>query len=530
MHDLSLLINIALALGYALAGGVVARRLGLPTIVGYLLAGVALGPFTPGLTGDVGAIQQLAEFGVILLMFGIGLHFSFRDLWQVRNIAIPGAVVQMAVTTALGYILARGWGWSPSSALVLGVAISVASTVVLLRGLMDIGALDTTHGRVAVGWLIFEDLATVVILVLLPALVSPDRSNGWLVPAVAIGRALLFVALMLFVGNRIVAASLRAVAATRSRELFVLVALTAALGIALASAALFGVSLALGAFVAGVVVSESPFSHQVNADLLPFREAFAVLFFVSVGMLVNPGYLLAHWGQVAALTALVVVGKSVLAALITFAFPYPARTALVVAAGLSQIGEFSFIVGQSGLALGLLDDTQYSLILASAIVSITLNPGMFRIIDPIEHRLERHPRLWAALNRHGPAVVRPDETLTDHVVIVGCGRVGRHVADVLGKTSIPRLVVEADASLLDRLHQLNIPVLYGDAANSEILSHAALARARVLVITVSDDTTAWLIARGSPSARPIAAHHRESLHLEGRPPARGVRRQRDRAA
>ena len=502
MHDLSLLINIALALGYALAGGIIARRLSLPTIVGYLLAGVALGPFTPGFTGDIGAIQQLAELGVILLMFGIGLHFSFRDLWQVRNIAIPGAVVQTAVTTALGYILARGWGWSPPSALVLGVAISVASTVVLLRGLMDIGALETPHGRVAVGWLVFEDLATVAILVLLPALVSPDRSNGWLVPALAIGRALLFVALMLFVGNRLIAAILRGVAATESRELFVLMALTAALGVALASAALFGVSLALGAFVAGVVVSESPFSHQVNADLLPFREAFAVLFFVSVGMLVNPGYLLAHWGQVAALTALIVVGKSVLAALITFAFPYPARTALVVAAGLSQIGEFSFIVGQSGLALGLLDDTQYSLILASAIVSITLNSWMLRLIDPIERLLKRHPRLWAALNRHGPEV-RPAETLADHVVIVGCGRVGRHVADVLGKAKIPRLVVEADAGLLDRLHQLNIPVLFGDAANSEILHHAALERARALVITVSDDTAALLIAVGARRLAPL---------------------------
>jgi CPA2 family monovalent cation:H+ antiporter-2 len=509
MHDLSLLINIALALGYALAGGIIARRLSLPTIVGYLLAGVALGPFTPGFTGDIGAIQQLAELGVILLMFGIGLHFSFGDLWQVRNIAIPGAVVQMAVTTALGYVLARGWGWSPASALVLGVAISVASTVVLLRGLMDVGALDTPHGRVAVGWLIFEDLATVAILVLLPALVSPDRSTGWLVPAVAIGRALLFVALMLFVGNRLVAAILKGVAATQSRELFVLVALTAALGIALASAALFGVSLALGAFVAGVVVSESPFSHQVNADLLPFREAFAVLFFVSVGMLVNPGYLLANWSQVAALTALIVVGKSVVAALITFAFPYPVRTALVVAAGLSQIGEFSFIVGQAGLALGLLDDTQYSLILASAIVSITLNPAMLHLIDPIERLLKRHPRLWAALNRHGPASVRPADTLTDHVVIVGCGRVGRHVADVLGKAKIPRLVVEADASLLDRLHQLNIPVLYGDAANSEILNHAALERARALVITVSGDTTAWLIAL---AARRLAP----SLHIIAR--------------
>lgn len=508
MHEVSLLVNIALALAYALAGGIAARWLRLPTIVGYLLAGVALGPFTPGFTGDVNAIRELAELGVILLMFGIGLHFSFRDLWQVRTIAIPGAVMQMAATTALGYVIATGWGWSPASALVLGIAISVASTVVLLRGLMDLGALDTPHGRVAVGWLIVEDLATVAILVLLPALVSPDRSSGWFVPTLAIGRALLFVALMLFVGNRVVAALLNLVAATRSRELFVLVALTAALGIALASAAVFGVSLALGAFVAGVVVSESPLSHQVGADLVPFREAFAVLFFVSVGMLVNPEYLRAHWDQVAVLSALIVFGKSILAALLSFAFPYPARTALVVAAGLSQIGEFSFIVGQTGFALGLLDETQYSLILASAIVSITVNPGMFRLIDPIERLLKRWPGLWALLNRHGPAPSRPADAMARHVVIVGCGRVGRHIADVLGKMDVPRLVVEADVSLLARLHQLGIPVLYGDAANSEILSHAGLERARALVVTVPDDTAALLIAvaarRLAPSLRVIA--------------------------
>jgi len=493
MHAVPLLINIAVALAYALAGGVVARRLGLPTIVGYLLAGVALGPFTPGFRGDVESINQLAELGVILLMFGIGLHFSLQDLWLVRNIAIPGALIQMGIATAVGYWLAVGWGWSPSAAIVLGLSISVASTVVLLRGLMDVGALETPHGRVAVGWLVLEDLATVGILVLLPALLSADRSAGWGVAVLAFGKAAAFIVLMLFVGTRVIPFALRRIAGTESHELFVLAALTLAIGIAIASAEVFGVSLALGAFVAGVVVAESPYSHQVGADLLPFRDAFAVLFFVSVGMLVNPSYLWSHWREVAALTALVVVGKSLIAALLGFVFPYPARTLLIVAAGLSQIGEFSFIVGQAGVNLGVLDQTQYSLILAGSIVSITLNPWMFRLIEPTERLLRRRPRLWAKLNHHGPEVARPDDQLTGHVVIVGCGRVGRHVAETLGRIGVQRLVVEVDPSRTSRLQKLGVPVLFGDAANSEILDHTGLPRARSLVVTVGDDVSAQMI-------------------------------------
>jgi CPA2 family monovalent cation:H+ antiporter-2 len=507
MHDVSLLVDIGLALAYALIGGLVARRLRLPSIVGYLLAGVALGPFTPGLTGDVESIQQLAELGVILLMFGVGLHFSLTDLWQVRDIAIPGAVLQMSAAAGIGYWMALGWGWSSESAVVLGVAISVASTVVLLRALMDIGALDTPHGRVAVGWLVFEDLATVAILVVLPALFSPDRPSGWHVPALAIAKALLFIGLMLVIGKRVIPAILGAIADTQSRELFVLVALTAALGTALASAYLFGVSLALGAFVAGVVVSESPFSHQVAADLLPFREAFAVLFFVSVGMLVNPGYLTANWQQVLGLSLLVVAGKSLLAALIGFAFPYPARTALVVAAGLSQIGEFSFIVGQAGLALGVLDETQYSLILAGALVSITVNPWMFRLIEPLERFLKGRPRLWERLDRHGPLTPRSAETLDRHIVIVGCGRVGRHIAEVLGQIGMPHLVVEADASRARQLQKAGTPVVFGDAANSEILGTTALDRARALVVTVPDDAAALMVVTAARRRVPSPSLH-----------------------
>jgi CPA2 family monovalent cation:H+ antiporter-2 len=506
--ELPLLVNISVALLYALVGGLIARRIGLPTIVGYMVAGVGLGPLAPGFHGDEASIHQLAEFGVILLMFGVGLHFSFRDLWKVRDIAIPGALLQMAFSTILGYGLARWSGATPVASLVLGVAISVASTVVLLRSLMDNGLLDSLHGRVAVGWLVLEDLATVVILVLLPLLAVSGSGESWATPVVGVGRALAFVLLMLFVGPRVVPILLTGVVRTRSRELFVLVALTVAAGTALASAAFFGVSLALGAFLAGVVVSESEFSHQISADLLPFREAFAVLFFVSVGMLVNPIYLADHWRDVLAWTALIVFGKSLITVVTGVLFPYPGRTTLVVAAGLSQIGEFSFILGQSGVGLGLIDSSQYSLILAGAILSITLNPLMFRLVNPVERGLRRWPRLWRALDLPRDDGSLSREGITGHVVIVGCGRVGRHIAETLGRLNIPRLVVEADPARLTKLRELGVPVLYGDASSSEILDHAGLDRARALVITLPDDAAALAVAttvtHQAPALRMIA--------------------------
>ncbi len=494
MSELPLLVNIAVALAYALVGGLVARRLRLPTIVGYLVAGVALGPFSKGFHADEASIHQLAEFGVILLMFGIGMHFSFRDLWKVRDIAIPGALLQTGITTAISYALAHHSGATPAASIVLGFAMSVASTVVLLRGLMDTGQLDSLHGRVAVGWLVLEDLATVVILVLLPLLALPTGGDAWRAPLFAVGKAMAFVLLMLAVGPRLVPLIMARVVRTRSRELFVLVALSAAVGTALASAALFGVSLALGAFLAGVIFGESEFSAQVAADLLPFREAFAVLFFVSVGMLVNPVYLAAHWREVVLWSILIVFGKSVITVLIGVLFPYPARTSIVVAAGLSQIGEFSFILGQSGLALGLINADQYSLILAGAIVSITVNPLMFRLVNPVERLLKRWPTLWRWMNQVHADIPASSETMHDHVVIVGCGRVGRHIAEALGRLQIPRIVVESDPSRLTKLHELGVPVLYGDAGSSEILEHAGLATARALVITLPDDAAATAVA------------------------------------
>ncbi|HKV98800.1 MAG TPA: cation:proton antiporter [Vicinamibacterales bacterium] len=502
MADLPLLVNLTVGLAYALVGGLIARRLGLPTIVGYLVAGVALSPVTPGFRGDPTAIHQLAEFGVILLMFGVGLHFSFRDLWLVRGIAIPGALAQMIAISVLGWLFAESWGYSNGGAWVFGVAISVASTVVLIRGFMDHGWLNSPAGKVAVGWLVFEDLATVAILVLLPVLTTTSETGVLSQALLAIGKAALFIALMIVVGTRVMPLLLGGIVQTRSRELFVLVALTVAAGTALASAALFGVSLALGAFVAGIVVNESPFSHQIGADLLPFREAFAVIFFVSVGMLVDPSAVAAHWGQLLVTVLLIMVAKPLVSAAIGFVLPYPAHTALVVAAGRGQIGEFSFILGQAGVALGLLTPEQYAIILAAAIISITFNPFVLRLVEPLERRLKRRPALWRAIDRHGADPPLPKETLVNHVVIVGCGRVGRHIAEALGRLGIPRLVVEVDPSRIEKLKELGVPVLYGDAGSSEILAHAALERARALVVTLPDDAAALAVVKTARSYAP----------------------------
>lgn len=492
MQELHLLTNITVALFAAFLGGIVARRLGMPTIVGYLVAGIAIGPFTPGFVGDVGAILELAEIGIVFLMFGVGLHFSLRDLWVVRDIALPGAVIQMALATLLGVGLTQLWGWSLQSSLILGLAISIASTVVLLRGLEDHGLLNTVHGRVAVGWLIVEDIATVIILVVLRAF---GEGQGSLLETgvFTLVKAGIFVALMLLVGARFVPWLFSRMAFTESRELFILTVVVVALGTAFAAAEFFGVSLALGAFLAGVTISESTTSYQVGADILPFREVFAILFFVSVGMLVNPMYLVTNAGQVLAVTALIVLAKPVIAACIGFALPYPARTGLIVGAGLSQIGEFSFLLGTSAVSLRLLDADQYSLILAGAVLSIVVNPLMFRAVTPVENWLKRRPALWAHLNRHGPASQVVPEHLANHVIVVGYGRVGHHVVDVLGYLDTPRLVVDAEATRIAELTRLGVPTLFGDAANSEVLKHAGLDHARALVVTVPDEATAEVV-------------------------------------
>ena len=508
MHEVPLLINIVVALVVAFLGGIIARRVGLPTIVGYLLAGIVIGPFTPGFVGDTDTISQLAELGVIFLMFGVGLHFSFSDLWKVRSVAVPGAIGRMVIVTLLGFGFSQFNGWTVTAGIVIGLSISIASTVILLRSLMDNGLLNTPHGQAAIGWVIVEDLATVLILVLMPTLVNTPGGFDWTQLGLTLLKAAGFVILIMFAGTRLIPWILLRIAHTRSRELFILAVLAIALGIALGAAELFGVSLALGAFVAGVVVNESPLSHQVGADVLPFQEAFAVLFFVSIGMLVNPEYIFNNLGVIFLFGALIVLGKALVTLLMGFALPWPGHTTLVLAVALSQIGEFSFILGQEGMSLGLIDRDQYSLILAGSLVSITINPLMYRLIQPAEIWFKKFPVLWRALDRHAPIPAALDETIKDHVVIVGYGRVGSHIVNLLVKMSVPHLVIDSDPDHIEQLNQKGILNLYGDASNSEILTHAHLEQARALVVASHDEPANELVvaaARDISSDLPIVA-------------------------
>jgi CPA2 family monovalent cation:H+ antiporter-2 len=367
---------------------------------------------------------------------------------------------------------------------------------------MDNGLLNTQPGQAAVGWVIVEDVATVLILVLMPALVPTSEGFNWGQLGLTLLKAAAFFIVVLFAGTRLIPWLLLRIAHTRSRELFIVGVLVIAPGIALGAAELFGVSLALGAFVAGVVVSESPLSLQVGADVLPFREAFAVLFFVSIGMLVNPDYLLNNIGSILAITALIVVGKTLLTILMGFVFPWPARTTLVLAVSLSQIGEFSFILGQEELGLGLLNQSQYSLILAGALLSITLNTPAFRLIDPLEKWLRRFPAVWKLLDRQGPPLPETMRAMQGHVVIVGYGRVGRHIVSLLGEMQIPHLVVEADSHRIEELDRQGVPSLYGDAANSEVVTHAGLSHARALVVAGPDEDASALVVTAARDLAP----------------------------
>lgn len=507
-HEFALITNITMALLTAFIGGYIARRLGMPALVGYLLAGLAIGPFTPGFVGDSGDIGQLAEMGVIFLMFGVGLHFSLSDLWRVRAVAIPGAILQMLIATALGVALTQLWGWTLAASVVLGLAISIASTVVLLRGLTDNGLLNTPHGQVAVGWLVLEDLATIAILVLLPAMLGEGQGSVWQSIGWALLKTALFVGLMLFVGAKFLPWVFNRIAHVRSRELFLLAVVAVALGTALGAAEIFGVSLALGAFLAGVVLGESDLSHQVGAEILPFRDIFAVLFFVSVGMLVNPVTLIENFWYVLAITALIVVGKFIVTMLMSLVLPASAKTLLVVAVGLSQIGEFSFIVGQTGVELGVLSTEQYGLILAAALLAIVINPLLFKAMPLFERGFQRVPVLWRWLDRGGPTPEPLEHAMSGHVVVVGYGRVGAHVVDVLTRLNVPHLVVEEDAPRAAEFQRRGVPTLLGDAANSEILTHAGLDHARALVVTVPDETAAELVvsaARDLAPSLPIIA-------------------------
>ncbi|MGB8355236.1 MAG: cation:proton antiporter [Chthoniobacteraceae bacterium] len=391
-HDISLVSTIAVGLVYALIGGYIASRLRLPPLAGYLLAGVAVGPFTPGFVADVHLAPQLAEIGVMLLMFGVGMHFSLGDLLAVKSIALPGAVLQMALTTGFGIGVAWLWGWPLGAGFVFGLALSVASTVVLLRALEAEHALHTREGRIAVGWLIVEDLAMVLVLVLLPALAVPlgghalhaetgDGRSLWLTIAITLGKITAFVFLMLLAGRRLLPWMLKKIEQTGSRELFTLAVTALALGVAFGSAEFFGVSFALGAFFAGLVINESDLSKRAAKEMLPLQDAFSVLFFVAVGMLFDPMILIREPGKVLVTVLIIMVGKSLVAFCVAIAFRMKVRSALVIMAGLSQIGEFSFILAVLGQQLGLLSEEGSHLVLAGAMISITLNPFIFLLIS-----------------------------------------------------------------------------------------------------------------------------------------------------
>lgn len=500
-HNISLITTIASGFAIALVLGVIAERLRLPALVGYLLAGIMIGPGTPGFVADVHIASQLSEIGVMLLMFGVGLHFSMRDLLAVKRIAVPGAVVQMSIATLLGMMVASWWGWPWGQALVFGLSLSCASTVVLLKALEVRGILDTMNGRIAVGWLVVEDLATVLILVLLPPLAgilgSQTANTGASDTAIwiTIGQTLLqvfaFIALMLVVGRRVMPWLLWQVARTGSRELFTLAVIAAAISIAYGAAMLFSVSFALGAFFAGMMMRESEFSHRAAEESLPLRDAFSVLFFVSVGMLFDPKIIMEQPVQVVATVLIIMFGKTLAAVGLVLLFRYPFNTALTVAASLAQIGEFSFILAGLGLALGLLPQEGMSLVLAGALISIALNPLLFTLVQPLKKWLLARSA-WARQleQRQDPYAELPMSTerhfLSGQVVLVGYGRVGSRVASALKERGIPFVVAEQNREVVEALRQQGMAAVSGDVTDPAVLIQAHIANAAMLVAACPD--------------------------------------------
>ncbi|GJE16148.1 YbaL family putative K(+) efflux transporter [Methylobacterium marchantiae] len=516
-HATELIAIIALGLVLAFACGMLAQRLRLPPLVGYLLAGVLVGPYTPGFVGNSELASQLAEIGVILLMFGVGLHFSIKDLMAVRTIALPGAIVQIVAATAMGGLLAHLWGWGIGAGLVFGLALSVASTVVLLRALEERQLLDSDKGRIAVGWLIVEDLAMVLALVLLPALAPSLGGTGdgaahhvgdgniWLTLALTLAKVAVFTLVMLVGGRRVVPWLLDQAARTGSRELFTLAVLALALGIAFGSAELFGVSFALGAFFAGMVLAESDLSHQAAADSLPLQDAFAVLFFVSVGMLFDPGIVLREPLSVLAVLGIILLGKSVAAVAIVLAFKHPLGTALTIAASLAQIGEFSFILVSLGLSLKLLPTEGRDLILGGAILSITLNPLFFVLADRATRYFAERPDLAARFERRGAAetaVTEAPKPHRGHAIVVGYGRVGSTIAKAFAAWDLPYLVVDRDRRRVLDLRKDGIEAVFGDATAPGILEAADIGEARLIVIASPEAHTARRLVELAREANP----------------------------
>ncbi|WP_192183414.1 YbaL family putative K(+) efflux transporter [Mesorhizobium amorphae] len=556
-HDTPLIATIVAGLGLAFVFGALANRFRIPPLVGYLIAGVLVGPNTPGFVADAGLANELAEIGVILLMFGVGLHFSLKDLLSVRAIAIPGAVVQIGFATALGAGLAWLLGWSMGAGLVFGLALSVASTVVLLRALQERRLIETERGRIAVGWLIVEDLAMVLALVLLPALAGvlggqpqvdsnasgllalPASYGIWGVVGITLAKVAAFVVVMLVVGRRLIPWILHYVAHTGSRELFRLAVLAIALGVAFGAAKLFGVSLALGAFFAGMIMSESELSHRAAEESLPLRDAFSVLFFVSVGMLFDPFSLMSNGLPILATLAIIVLGKSLAAFVIVVAFGYPIATALMISASLAQIGEFSFILAELGVGLGLLPEQGRDLILAGAILSIVLNPLMFLAIDWMKPWLEARAAKAAPpveAKPIGPATAPgevasvaperedgppPKTKLTGHAILIGYGRVGSLVGAALKDAAMPFLVIEDADKTLAKLRADGIETVAGNAANADVFAAANPEGAKRLILAIPNAFEAGQVVLRARAANPgisvIARAHSDAEveHLKG---------------
>ncbi|BBO52814.1 Kef family K(+) transporter [Stenotrophomonas maltophilia] len=489
-HDTDLINIVAVGLGLAFIFGALANKLRLSPLVGYLVAGICVGPFTPGFVADQALANQLAELGVMLLMFGVGLHFSLKDLMAVKAIAIPGAIGQILVATLLGWGLAALMGWPVIHGIVFGFALATASTVVLLRAMEERRLLETQRGKIAVGWLIVEDLACVLALVMMPVMAGvfgPDAANeqhtlgsvlasiGW--TFVQLG---LFVAVMLVVGRRVIPWILERIAGTGSRELFTLSVLAIALGVAFGSAMLFGVSFALGAFFAGMLLNESELSHKAASDSLPLRDAFAVLFFVSVGMLFNPSILIEHPWQVLATAAIIMFGKSAAAFFIVRAFGHPTGTALTISASLAQIGEFAFIIAGLGVTLKILPPTGQALVLAGALISIMLNPLVFGLLD--RWLLKHQETTPAAVETELPP--GPSLDLHDHAIVIGYGRVGSALAQVLRDRGVPVMIIDDNKEHVAEAHAAGLPGIRGSAASDKVLAEAHPERAKIAVLAI----------------------------------------------
>jgi CPA2 family monovalent cation:H+ antiporter-2 len=482
MHDIDLILTLTGGLSAALVFGFVTQALRLSPIVGYLLAGILVGPFTPGFVADGGIAEQLAEVGVILLMFGVGLHFHVDELLSVRKVALPGALVQITAATVLGVLVTRAFGWSLAAGIVFGLSISVASTVVLLRVLSDSGSLHTRAGHVALGWLIVEDLFTVLVLVLLPVVAGQEAKGGTsdvvLAVLFAVAKIGGLVAFALIVGQRVIPRLLGYVARTRSRELFTLSVLVLALGIAVGSAKLFGASMALGAFLGGMIVGQSHFSARAASEALPMRDAFAVLFFVSVGMLLDPAKLVTNAPLILATVLVVIVGKAVAAFAVVRLLGRPVHTAVVVAVALAQIGEFSFIVASLGREIEILPRSATEVLVAAAILSITLNPLLFRLAEPIAS--------WLARDQSArPSSPTADTGSEDRAIVVGYGPVGKTLARLLGEHGIAPTIVELNHDTVATLRGEGTQAIYGDAAQAGVLEAAGVAGAKSLVFAAS---------------------------------------------